>query len=290
MGNNNKGIAPGGGAARQYKQNGQNVKQHKFISEPKFSIASIDKNLKEIEKKFYGGKLWEFGIVPFEISQDIQQNCPELAQMILDAVVLCNKSLKNVYWISIIRWRNALCPPVSIVAIPSIKFVTADKGCNPSSAVGCYGVMEQKIRVCLYWPGTTKSCTRIKIKVGNILHEMTHAMGFHHEHARLDRDAYVDIDKEYKSNKNNFKKGVALGKYDFKSVMHYGHDACGVTVNNQYSENAKDIGQRDGYSELDKEGIDEIYDNERGKEFPDKMLKKKGDLIWAIHIRQNKKK
>ncbi|XP_014879736.1 high choriolytic enzyme 1-like isoform X1 [Poecilia latipinna] len=62
---------------------------------------------------------------------------------------------------------------------------------------------------------------------GTVQHEVLHALGFHHEQVRSDRDRYVWI---YPQNinpgaENNFKKEVTnnLGTpYDFTSVMHYG--------------------------------------------------------------------
>eukprot|EP01084_Bolivina_argentea_P263150 445283_1 len=267
MGNNHKGIAAGTGPAYQYKMNHE--MQYKTynkpldIPKPIFSIKSIDKSLEKIGTKEYDSTLWEYGIVPFQISEDIRNNCPELEKLILDAVKLCNKSLRNVFWIPMSTYQSILhidtrkaSPP-----IPSIKFVTADKGCGPASYVGCYGVMkQQEIDVCLYMPPYND-----KIRIGNILHEMTHAMGFKHEHARTDRDKYVDIDDEYKHNHNNLKEGVTLGEYDFKSIMHYAQGTCGVRVKKEYSEKATNIGQRNGYSLLDKTGINEIYKNERKK-------------------------
>ncbi|XP_077442589.1 hatching enzyme 1.2-like [Stigmatopora argus] len=66
------------------------------------------------------------------------------------------------------------------------------------------------------------------IRKGVVQHEVLHALGFHHEQVRSDRDDYVQIYFEnikpgmegnfYKVNTNN------LGTpYDFDSIMHYGN-------------------------------------------------------------------
>jgi len=63
--------------------------------------------------------------------------------------------------------------------------------------------------------------------LGNIVHELLHALGFWHEHSRPDRDDHVTIhwNNIRESSKNNFQKAFmvnSLGSpYDFNSIMHY---------------------------------------------------------------------
>ena len=65
----------------------------------------------------------------------------------------------------------------------------------------------------------------------DIAHEIMHAIGFYHEHSRVDRDEYVKVQfNKIKQNEwNNFKKQIeshAYGlKYDYNSIMHYPHNA-----------------------------------------------------------------
>ncbi|KAM9367052.1 hatching enzyme 1.2-like [Symphorus nematophorus] len=61
---------------------------------------------------------------------------------------------------------------------------------------------------------------------GTVQHEVLHALGFHHEHVRSDRDRYVSIlTQNIQTGKGfNFRKVQTnnLGtSYDFNSVMHY---------------------------------------------------------------------
>lgn len=59
--------------------------------------------------------------------------------------------------------------------------------------MGCQGG-EQPV----YFP---KVCT-----VGNLCHEIMHALGLHHEHTRQDRDDYITIEWD------NIQEGEKMGK------------------------------------------------------------------------------
>jgi len=107
---------------------------------------------------------------------------------------------------------------------------------------------------------------------GTIKHELLHALGFIHEHERMDRDKYVDIkweniedDKEY-----NFDK-VPLGKvdthgqeYDYASIMHYPKYAFSennkITIETKDREAQDTIGQRRDLSESDVFELRRAYD------------------------------
>ncbi|ODM90602.1 Protein SpAN [Orchesella cincta] len=56
------------------------------------------------------------------------------------------------------------------------------------------------------------------MKLGTIIHEMIHALGFHHEQSRPDRDDYVEVnfDNIREGKQNNFKK------YDYNEVSTFG--------------------------------------------------------------------
>lgn len=65
---------------------------------------------------------------------------------------------------------------------------------------------------------------------GIIAHEFGHALGFHHEQTRPDRDQYVQILEQNITPKNRFNFDKYNWKminaydvpYDYESVMHYG--------------------------------------------------------------------
>jgi len=111
--------------------------------------------------------------------------------------------------------------------------------------------------------------------IGSIIHEFLHALGFHHEHARPDRDDYVSVVPHEttpnacnngNTNKLEYDKTDHMDvTYDYCSVLHYGRGgACRITPLNPVSCNingqtATDIGQRIGLSEKDKIEINKRY-------------------------------
>jgi len=105
---------------------------------------------------------------------------------------------------------------------------------------------------------------------GIIIHEFLHALGFHHEQNRSDRDKYVNI------NLQNIRPGLQsqfrkrntynLGtNYDYSSIMHYGRYAFSKnrwpTITPVPNPSVK-IGQRRGMSETDILRINRLYNCE----------------------------
>ncbi|XP_013856420.1 high choriolytic enzyme 1, partial [Austrofundulus limnaeus] len=85
-------------------------------------------------------------------------------------------------------------------------------GIGCASLVGCSGGSQP-----LYFDG---SCS-----VGNLCHELIHALGMYHEHTRMDRDQYISINwsKVKPGKKGNFE--ISAGNtlnlpYDYNSIMH----------------------------------------------------------------------
>ncbi|TOF77904.1 hypothetical protein CGJ15_26690, partial [Vibrio parahaemolyticus] len=90
---------------------------------------------------------------------------------------------------------------------------------------------------------------------------MYHALGFHHEQSRTDRDDYVtimweNIESGYEHNFNKYSADVISGfgeDYDYGSVMHY--SAYAFSANNEKTIVTLDpdavIGQREHLSEVD---------------------------------------
>lgn len=153
-----------------------------------------------------------------------------------------------------------------------IKFVHIPKDSRRKSYIrffsgdGCYSRIgrdpndiEQKISI-------GDGCERI----GTVVHEIMHALGFFHEHTRPDRDKFIKIDwtNIEQAHARNFQKyprdlGSSFGKpYDYDSVMHYSKFAfCknrDVPTIVPTDSNAT-IGQRLGLSYYDREEINKLY-------------------------------
>nr|QNH72409.1 toxin candidate TRINITY_DN16695_c0_g1_i1 [Isarachnanthus nocturnus] len=105
---------------------------------------------------------------------------------------------------------------------------------------------------------------------GTILHEIMHALGFHHEHSRFDRDNYVNIlwwnvqpgaEKNFEVNSLEEQNTFNL-PYDYDSILHYNKKA--------YSKNGEDtiqanydpdrqLGSFGKFSSLDIEKLKYVY-------------------------------
>ncbi|MEM8565572.1 MAG: M12 family metallopeptidase [Bacteroidota bacterium] len=108
--------------------------------------------------------------------------------------------------------------------------------------------------------------------MGNIVHEIGHTIGMFHEHARTDRDDHVIILESNikEGEEENFQKyidrgfnGQDLGKYDYRSIMHYGDRAFSIDRRRKKTILTKPrnipIGQRDRLSVKDINAINSIY-------------------------------
>ncbi|XP_074473641.1 hatching enzyme 1.2-like [Sebastes fasciatus] len=104
---------------------------------------------------------------------------------------------------------------------------------------------------------------------GIIQHELLHALGFHLEHTRSDRDQYVRINWENvpAANAFNFHKMDTNNlntPYDYSSVMHYGRTAFSSTFGEDtitpIPDSSVPIGQRDDMSDIDILRINKLYE------------------------------
>ncbi|XP_061602943.1 astacin-like metalloendopeptidase [Cololabis saira] len=178
-------------------------------------------------------QLWADGVVPYTIAAELGPRKGDIAaafSMISDASCIHFKEHTN--------------------ELNYLRIVDG-KGC--ASHVGCVGGAQP-----LYFAGM---CS-----VGNLCHELMHAIGLYHEHTRQDRDGYVtviwDTIKPGKEGNFDLKEGDTQNlPYDFGSIMHYGtsffsKDGSPTIVPKQEGVN---LGQRKRLSQLDTERLNKLY-------------------------------
>ncbi|XP_041457232.1 zinc metalloproteinase nas-13-like [Lytechinus variegatus] len=111
------------------------------------------------------------------------------------------------------------------------------------------------------------SCT---YNIGTIIHELMHALGFQHEQSRPDRDSYVYIHweniqpgMEFNFNKfDTYAVDTLSTTYDYYSVMHYpilAFSTNGLPTITPYGTYPADIGERNGFSQVDVFEINAYY-------------------------------
>lgn len=152
---------------------------------------------------------WRDGIVPFEIMGAFDARAMDLIEQ------------------AIVGYHDNTCikfVPRGRTDTDYISIQSGNSGCW--SSVGRIGGRQV---VNLQSPGCTS-------KVGTVMHELMHALGFLHEQNREERDQYVDIvmgnvRKGYEVNFEKAAPGSASGfgvGYDYGSVMHYSDSAFSV--------------------------------------------------------------
>ncbi|OED38305.1 hypothetical protein AB833_20345 [Chromatiales bacterium (ex Bugula neritina AB1)] len=187
------------------------------------------------------GQTWPNGVVPYYINTDLSDSVVEKIQSAIDhwnsigAVTLVERTQLN----------SALYPDY-------IDFVDANR-C--ASWIGYQATGPQKIY-------TGDYCS-----AGSMIHEIGHALGLLHEHTRPDRDNFVRIhwdriETDMELNFEIISGGVALGSYDYGSIMHYGptfFSNDGRPTIEAIQSTTATIGQRVTTSAGDRKSIAELY-------------------------------
>ncbi|CAJ1077933.1 low choriolytic enzyme-like isoform X1 [Xyrichtys novacula] len=177
--------------------------------------------------------LWLDAVVPYTISDELiyqTANIHAAFRMISDYT--CIRFKPRTYEYNYLKFKNG-------------------NGC--ASFVGCRGGAQP-----VYY---SRSCS-----VGNLCHEIIHALGLHHEHTRADRDQYISVQwgSIIPARKKNFKvkRGNTLNlPYDVNSIMHYGQyffsaDGGPTVLPRQ---RGVQMGQRTHLTHLDIQRINRLY-------------------------------
>uniref|UniRef100_A0A3Q2P899 Metalloendopeptidase n=1 Tax=Fundulus heteroclitus TaxID=8078 RepID=A0A3Q2P899_FUNHE len=176
--------------------------------------------------------VWSNAIVPYEINPDVAHRVAEIQEAFrMISAPTCIRFVAHTNELNYIKIRDG-------------------NGC--ASSVGVSGGGQS-----LYF---AQSCS-----VGNLVHELIHALGLYHEHTRDDRDQYITINwsSVIPDMKGNFKvqPGNKLNQpYDYESIMHYGPAYFSVDGSPTIVTNTpRDIGQRTHLSSLDIKKLKALY-------------------------------
>lgn len=189
------------------------------------------------------GTLWIAGVIPFEVAADLPE--PERV----------HDAMKQVESLTPIRFQERGLEP---------DYLFFRQGGDSETAVGRRGG-RQAVDVSPY------------ASTGEVVHEICHALGLSHEHARPDRDRYVRLLQENvepgRWTEFSRRNGPVIGDkpYDYGSIMHYPRGAYAradglVTIEPipvsgapQPVGNPDHMGQRDRLSEYDVQTIRALY-------------------------------
>ncbi|XP_054718640.1 astacin-like metalloprotease toxin 5 [Uloborus diversus] len=141
-------------------------------------------------------RVWPDGVIPYKIAPELNKQMPHIQAAML--YIECKTCIR--FYPRILE-KNYI-------------FLMKGVGCH--SHVGMAGGLQNV--------SLGAGC----YKVGKIMHELVHAIGFQHEHQRPDRDDFITIKWEnvrpgHERNFDKLKKKDFLidGPYDYSSVMHY---------------------------------------------------------------------
>ncbi|XP_028414987.1 zinc metalloproteinase nas-10-like [Dendronephthya gigantea] len=153
-------------------------------------------------------RLWPDGKVPYAFAADIDDEGKSVAKSAMD------------------HWMEHTCVKFAPRTTEKdfVEFQFAD------ACASRVGRLQGKQEILIGSP-------QAKCKVGNLIHELGHTLGFFHEHSRPDRDSYVRVafDRVRPGFEINFKKLPADWidsrdvAYDYGSIMHYPRTIFGKT-------------------------------------------------------------
>lgn len=184
---------------------------------------------------------WSGGKIPYKVPVGFPDK-----YRIDEAVATWNANLTGV--IQFVPWTNEAA---------HVAFVNSRSGC--SSTVGYQGAVKHEVNI-------DSVCS-----TGNVIHELGHVLGLHHEQNRLDRANFVTINYAniIPGYENNFNVDAVrytnYMDYDFGSIMHYALNAFSVddispTISPKVSiPSSVVVGQRVALSSGDVNSVRGIY-------------------------------
>ncbi|CAL8405608.1 unnamed protein product [Arctogadus glacialis] len=146
-----------------------------------------------------------------------------------------------------------------------------------------------------YQGGEQKLYVGPMCNVGNLAHEILHALGFHHEHTRLDRNEHIQvIENNIQTGKHsnfNMKDGKTFGiPYDTSSIMHYGglYFSINGSPTIKLLKHSSELGQRTHLTPQDMKRIRGLYQCAGTGEMDEKPSKEKEEKFLKMFDRLKK--
>ncbi|UYV76943.1 hypothetical protein LAZ67_14002511 [Cordylochernes scorpioides] len=210
-------------------------------------------NIEDLNATPKKGYLWPGGQVPYRIKSPLKYD------NILDYSPLC-----PVYAMRIIKSTMRY-----IEDRTCIRFVprTSEKNyVNIIRDVGCYTYVGRS-RNGPHDLSLGSGCVRFPI----VLHELTHVLGFFHEHNRSDRDDYlriiwdnISIESKTQFNKMSPSDHLLLAPFDYESIQLYGsrafsEDGFSKTIVAKDGSRLLETYEKKGYSKHDIKKIRTLY-------------------------------
>ncbi|XP_012940944.1 low choriolytic enzyme [Aplysia californica] len=198
---------------------------------------------------YYDSELWTDGIIPYVIDS-------KYPTVVRDRIVASMREIETN--VNVKGHTDCIHFVPRLHQVNYIYVLPRSTSC--SSQIGCTHRGKQEVSI-------GKGCER----KGIIIHELTHAIGFWHEHTRPDRDNYVSIDIQNvdSSHRHNYDKHTHSRtlhtSYDYASVMHYNayefaldRTKPAMTPKRSVPDGAK-MGQRLQHSTIDVLKIQRLY-------------------------------
>lgn len=184
-----------------------------------------------------GATTWPNGVVPYEFGGNFSSSFRQVVQAGMEAI----EAKTDIRFVRHSNERN---------------YVNIMRGSGCYSFVGMSGGSQNL--------SLGRGCDQ----KGVVIHELVHALGHFHEQSREDRDQYVTIQwnniQEGRDSQFRIQNEQNIGRYDYGSIMHYGAWAFSrngePTIRpNRDGVSLRDLGQREGLSDLDVAALEEVY-------------------------------